>query len=117
MQISFGVAVAMHFAGANVSDLLPKRFPTYDDADQYAESYKHDCVPTIFVILNEEHAFYCTRSAVKNEPYEVYCLALTEEGYNKTGVWWEDFVRNPEKFIHLGQRIPPEVTAKSGGKT
>lgn len=108
MKVDFGVAVAFHFSGADVSQLLPKRFPTYDEAAEYANGYRHECVPTIYAILNDEYAFYCERSAVKNEPYEVYCLTLTEEGYNKTGVWWKIFVRNPEKFIHLGQRIPPE---------
>lgn len=108
MKINFGVAIAFHFSGADVSRLSPQRFSTYDEAAEYANRYCHECVPTIYAILNDEYAFYCERSAVRNVPYMVSQIKTIEGGQVETRIWWEMFVKNPEKFIHLGQRIPPE---------
>ena len=105
MLITFGVAVAYHRAGADASDLLPERFATYDEAYQFSRSYIHECDPTIYVIYNNEYAFYCSRSACKNEPYRIYHLKSFDGGQIQTSVWWEDFVNNPRKYLHLGQKI------------
>ena len=108
-MISFGIAVQNHMAGAGVDKLLPERFSTYDEANHFAGQYRTECDPTIYVILNEEYAFNCERSAVQNKPYKVYHLQTFEEGQIETRIWWADFVKNPEKFLHLGQKIPKSV--------
>ena len=105
MKIEFGVAVCPHFSGADVKYLLKERFSTYDEANQYAESYHDICMPTIYVIVDNKYAFYCERSAVANEPYKIYSLENIEGGQIETRIWWKEFLKNPEKFLHLAQKI------------
>lgn len=101
MDLKFGIAVASHMAGAGVDRMLKERFATYDEADAYAERYRDECEPTIYVIVNNKYAFYCERSAVANEPYKVYHLKHFKEGQVETRIWWREFKRNPEAFLHL----------------
>lgn len=105
MKIKFRVAVEYHRAGADAKSLLPQQFSTYDDANAFAETYRHECEPTIFVVVDNLYAFYCERSAVANEPYKVYSLKTTDYGQIETRIWWREFKKDPEKFLHLAIKI------------
>jgi hypothetical protein len=105
MKVCYGVAIKPRFSGADVEDLLPKRFITYDDAKEYSEKYQHECVPTIFLILNNKYAFYCERSKVTNEPYKIYSLTTFNEGQIEIRIWWKDFIKQPQSFLHLSAGI------------
>jgi hypothetical protein len=56
MKIEFGVAACTHSSGADVKYLLKERFSTYDEANQYAESYHDICMPTIYIIVDNKYA-------------------------------------------------------------
>ena len=103
MKIEFGVAVMYHFSGANPDHLTPERFATYDEADEFAEYYRDECEPTIYVILGGQYVFNCKRSAVENAPYKIYHIESFKEGQTETSVWWEEFTANPQNFLHLAQ--------------
>lgn len=109
MKIEFGVAVQYHFAGATPDHLHGARFATYDEADRYAENYRDECEPTIYVIVDDIYVFYCERSAVANEPYKIYHLAPYGEGHAEgqieTRIWWREFKKNPKKYLHLATAI------------
>ena len=105
MKIEFGVAVQYHMAGATPDHLHGARFATYDDADRYAEDYRDECEPTIYVIVDDTYVFYCERSAVANEPYKVYHLAGFKEGQIETRIWWREFKANPQKYLHFATAI------------
>ena len=105
MDIKFGVAVAYHCAGAGPSALHENRFATYDEADQYADQYRDECEPTIYVIVDNKYVFYCKRSAVANEPHIIYHLETFDEGQIETRIWWRKFSEHPENFLHLATAI------------
>jgi hypothetical protein len=105
MLIEFGVAACTHSSGADVKYLLKERFSTYDEAHQYAESYHDICMPTIYVIVDNKYAFYCERSAVVNEPYKIYSLENIEGGQIEIRIWWKDFIKQPQSFLHLSAGI------------
>lgn len=105
MNITFGVAVKYHFSGANAEDLLPNRFTTYDDANQYANKYRDECEPSIFVILDEKYAFDCVRSAVENIPSRIYYVKNFEDGQIEFNIWWQDFLKAPYNYLPLGVKI------------
>jgi hypothetical protein len=62
-------------------------------------------MPTIYAIVDNKYAFYCECSAVVNEPYKIYSLENIEGGQIETRIWWKEFLKNPEKFLHLAQKI------------
>lgn len=105
MKIEFGVAVQYHMAGATPDRLLRARFATYDEADRYADDYRDECEPTIYVIVDDTYVFYCERSAVANVPYKVYHLEGFKEGQIETRIWWREFEANPQKYLHLATAI------------
>lgn len=105
MKIEFAVAVQYHFTGATPDHLTKERFATYDDADAFAEQYRDECAPTIYVIVNNKYVFNCERSAVANEPYKIYYLKGFEEGQIEIRVWWREFKKDPKKFLHLATAI------------
>ena len=105
MKIEFGVAVKPHFSGADVENLLSRRFPTYDDAQNFADDFVTICMPTIYTIFDNKYAFLCERSAVENEPFRIYSITSIEGGQVETSIWWKEFLKSPEKFLHLAQKI------------
>ena len=105
MKIEFGVAVQYHMAGADPDHLHGARFATYDDADRYAEDYRDECVPTIYLILDDTYVFDCERSAVANEPCWVMHITSQPWGQVEARVWWREFKQNPQKFIGLATAI------------
>lgn len=106
MKIEFGVAVKPHFSGADVENLLSKRFPTYDDAQAFADDFATVCMPTIYVIVDNEYAFLCERAALENKPFRIYSITSIDGGQVVISIWWEKFKENPKKFLSLGKRIP-----------
>lgn len=105
MDIKFGVAISYHCAGAPPENLREERFMTYDRTNEFAERFRDECKPTIYVIVDDKYAFYCERSAVANRPYKIFNLRSFKGGEVETRVWWRDFWANPEKFLHLAVGI------------
>lgn len=91
--------------GATPDRLLKERFATYDEADAFAERYRDECEPTIYLIVDGKYVFYCARSAVANEPYKVYHLENIKDGQVETRIWWEEFKKNPKEFLHLAEAV------------
>lgn len=107
MKIEFGVASCGHMAGAGVNHLDDKRFKDYDSAKDYADEMNifWECLSTIYLIIDEKYAFWCERSAVKNDIAWVYDIESTDFGQIETRVWWRNFLENPKKFLSLAQGI------------
>lgn len=105
MKLQFGVAICCHCTGANPDYLTKDRFATYEEADKFAEMYREECEPTIYVILNDKYVFHCERSAVENQPYKIYHLKIFKEGQIETRIWWKEFTKHPLDFVHLAQAI------------
>lgn len=103
MKIEFGVAVMYHFNGASPKRLTAERFATYDEADKFADYYRNECEPTIYVIFDNQYIFNCERSAVENAPYKIYHIENFKEGQIETSIWWEEFIANPKNFLHFAQ--------------
>ena len=101
MKIEFGVAVAYHCSGALVEDLLEARFPTFDDAYAYGIEIEQECIPSVFVILDNFYVFHCERSRVENKPYKVMSFLTHDWGMVETMVWWDKFLANPYWFVSL----------------
>lgn len=101
MKYQFAVAVHYHHMGANPDHIRKERFDDYDSADAFAQNYRDECEPTIYVIIDEKYVFYCERTAVDNKVAYVYSLQSTGWGQIKTSIWWEDFLENPEIFYYL----------------
>lgn len=99
-KFEFGVAECYHMASAKVEHMGKQRFLDYDSAQEYVRTV-NDCFPTIYLIVNDEYCFYCKRSAVKNLPCWVYSIESTPWGQIETRIWWNDFIKNPNKFFHL----------------
>ena len=95
-----------HFSGADVENLLSKRFPTYDDAQAFADDFATVCMPTIYAIVDNEYAFLCERAALENKPFRIYSITSIDGGQVVISIWWEKFKENPKKFLSLGKRIP-----------
>ncbi|MBR5314183.1 MAG: hypothetical protein IKU45_02075 [Clostridia bacterium] len=101
MNITYGVAVAYHCSGATPDCLRKERFNSYDEADKFADEFRDECEPTIYLILDEKYVFHCKRSAVCNEPYKIYSLEHFPEGQIEKSIWWEYFIKNPYNFLDL----------------
>ena len=106
MKYEFGVAKKYHFSGAGVEDLESERFSTYEEAFAYA-SEEDECVPTIYIIVDEKYAFLC-------KPYAKGCILSPSDvvpwvysieskpwGQIETRIWWEELKKNPSAFYHL----------------
>jgi hypothetical protein len=98
--MEFGVASIYHMSGAGPQHIDNRRFKDYDSALAYANSFE-DCVPTIYLIVNEKYAFYCERSRVKNEPVWVYSVESRPWGSVETRIYWDKFKENPEVFFQF----------------
>jgi hypothetical protein len=98
--MEFGVASCHHMAGAYPKYIDHHRFKDYDSAQAYARTFK-ECVPTIYLIVNNRYAFYCERSKVENGIAWVYSIESKPWGQVETRIWWRDFQKNPEAFLHL----------------
>lgn len=85
-------------SGGGVDDIDRERFDDYDSAFKYACSLE-ECMPTIYLILNDKYCYYCKRSAVENEPYVVYNINETDFGYIETRIWYSEFIKNPQEYI------------------
>ena len=101
MKYQFAVAVEYHCIGADPDHIRKERFDDYDSANAFAENYRDECEPTIYIIIDEKYVFYCKRSAVDNAVSYVYSLQSTGWGQIKTSIWCEDFLENPEIFYYL----------------
>ena len=106
MKYEFGVATKYHFSGARVENLESKRFSTYEEALKYA-SQKNECIPTIYIIIDEKYAFYCkpyakgcVLSSNQVVPW-VYSIENKPWGQVETRIWWEELKKNPSNFYHL----------------
>lgn len=101
MKYQFAVAVQYHFSGASPDRITKERFNDYDSANAFADTFRDECEPTIYIIIDEKYVFYCTRSAVANKVAYVYSLQSTGWGQIKTTIWWENLIKNPEIFYYL----------------
>lgn len=109
MNITYGVAVIYHCSGATPDRLRKERFNTYDEADEFANEFRDECEPTIYLILDENYVFHCKRSAVCNEPYKIYSLEHFPEGQIEKSIWWKYFIKNPYNFLDLAIDKTPKV--------
>lgn len=105
MKINFGVAAVYHCAGAPVENLFPERFEDYDSALHYGQEMEPDCIPSVYVILDNAYAFHCERSRVENAPYKVMSFTTHDWGMTETMVWWNKFLANPYYFVALAEKI------------
>jgi hypothetical protein len=101
MKYQFAVAVQYHCMGADPDRITKERFDDYDSANAFADKYREECEPTIYIIIDEKYIFYCKRSAVANKVSYVYSLQNTGWGQIKTTIWWEHLVENPKNFYYL----------------
>lgn len=107
MIIEFGVAWTPHSNGARYTKIDHKRFPDYDKALEYACTFD-DCLPTIYLIVDKKYVFDCRRSKVKNIPYCIYHIEriMSDRGSTgmvETSIWWDDFVKDYKKYLHLAE--------------
>lgn len=103
MKIEYGVAYSYHYSGSHYSNIRAC-FNDYDSAKEYADTLE-DGLPTIYCVIDKKYVFYCDRSQVKNEPYRLYKIETFEGGQIWTMIWWNDFCKNPQKFLHLAEGI------------
>jgi hypothetical protein len=113
MKCEFGIAYKPHHSGASANDLTERRFPTFRQANKAAHSYD-DCFPSIYLIIDDKYVFHFrpyNSEVWENIPedgnYISYILHIESKpwGQIRTLVWWEEFVKNPEQFFHLAERI------------
>ena len=104
MKYAFGVAEKYHFAGAGVEDLGKTRYPDYASAKAYADTVD-DCLPTIYIIIDDKYAFYCEPYKTPLQPGDVVPFVSSIEckpwGQVETRIWWKALEQNPEAFYHL----------------
>lgn len=100
MKIEFAVASCCHMAGAGINYIRRERFLDYDSAKAYADTF-NDCLPTIYIVINDLYVFYCHRSAVANTISWIYSIESKPWGQVETKIWWNKFIENPEAFFHL----------------
>ena len=104
MKYEFGVASLYHMAGAGIEYLGEERFPDYASAKSYADQ-EEECMPTIYIIIDEKYAFYCGRYFVEPLPGDVvpyvYSIESKPWGQIETRIWWNKLVENPSAFYHL----------------
>lgn len=113
MKCEFGIAYKPHHSGASANDLTKERFSTYLQAVKATQSYD-DCFPSIYLIVNDKYVFYFEpyNSAIwENKPedsnFVCYIVHIESKpwGQIRTLVWWEEFIKNPEQFFHLAERV------------
>lgn len=103
MTIKYGVAYTYHMAGARPEAIDKMRFETYDEAANYAHTVDDECLPTIYLLLDNKYAFNCERSAVGNFPYCIKHYQTIPHGSIETFIWWKDFLENPYNFIQYAE--------------
>lgn len=101
MKYQFAVAIQYHCIGAGPDRITKERFDDYDSADAFADKYRDECEPTIYIIIDEKYVFYCERSDFDNEVACVYNLQFTGWGKIKIDIWWEHLIENPKNFYYL----------------
>jgi hypothetical protein len=101
MKYQFAVAVEYHCIGADPDHIREERFDDYDSADAFAQNFREECEPTIYVIIDEKYVFYCKRAVIGNQVAYAYSRQYTGWGYIKTVIWWEDLLENPKNFYYL----------------
>ena len=107
MKFEFRVASLYHFSGANPEYIKGPSFNNYDSAKEYSNTLD-ECMPTIYLVVDEKYVFYCERSTVENIPYKIYRIQSFEGGQIETKIWWTEFIKNPKKYLHFVQKILDE---------
>lgn len=105
MRFEFGVAHQSHMAGANPDKLDKCRFADYYSADEYADGFRDECEPTIYLIVEGKYVFHCKTVYGGNDLAWVYHLESKPWGQIETRIWWKEFKANPEKFFDLAQAV------------
>ncbi len=113
MKYEFGIAYQPHSSGASAEYLTKQRFTTYQQAYQASLLYD-DGFPDIYLIVNDKYVFACKPfdysiwNTFNENDNLVYCLFKIKAetwGQIETKVWWEEFIKAPEKFFHLASRV------------
>lgn len=106
MKYEFAVACACHCSGAGIQYIGKERFSTHKAAQNYADKID-DCIPTIYIIIDDKYVFYChpyhpSVWLAKNDvvPW-VYSIQPTPWGEIETRIWWRELIKNPQAFYHL----------------
>lgn len=106
MKYEFGVACQYHCAGAGIDCIGELRFPDYASAKDYADK-EDECIPTIYIIINDRYVFYCGEYLVTPRPGDavpwIYSIESKPWGQIETRIWWGKFIENPEAFFHLAE--------------
>ena len=106
MKYEFAVASLYHMSGAGPEHIGSLRFATYAEAQAFADDLD-ECIPTIYIIIDDKYAFYCEPYAVGTYLDEdsvipwVYSIKSHPWGQVETRIWWEALKQNPAVFYHL----------------